>query len=59
MHFLEGLRQIVRIVAVTWLRELDFRALELGGVFDLGGHEFPNEAYLVESSSVVTMEYKN
>ena len=47
LHFLEGLRQIVRIVAMTWLRELDFRALELGGVFDLGGHEFPNEAFLV------------
>jgi hypothetical protein len=47
------------LVAVIWLRELDFRALELCGVFDFGGHEFHNEAYLVESSSVVKKEYKN
>jgi hypothetical protein len=47
LHVLEDLRQIVRVIAVSWLRELDFRALELCGVFDFGGHYFPNEAYLV------------
>ena len=47
LHVLEGLRQFVWVIAVCWLRELDFRALELGGVFDFGGHFFPHEAYLV------------
>jgi hypothetical protein len=36
LHALEGLRQVVRVIAVSWLRELDFRALELCGVFDFG-----------------------
>jgi len=33
LHVLEGLRQVVRVI-VSWLRELDFRTLEVGGVFD-------------------------
>jgi hypothetical protein len=60
LRVLEGLRQFVRVIAVIWLHELHFRALELCGVFDFAGHELPiDEAYLVESSSVVTKEYKN